>query len=87
MKARVKAKGLDGVRVNSAGCLDRCELGPTMVIYPENIWYTYRSREDIDEIIDRHLVGGEPVERLILTSDQTEHEEARHWGNDKAVAD
>ena len=66
-KARVKDLGLTGegnIRVNHAGCLDRCELGPVCVVYPEGIWYTYLDEEDVDEIIDSHLVNGEPVERL-----------------------
>lgn len=67
MKSRVKALGAsipDKVRINAAGCLDRCGDGPVMVVYPEAIWYTYVDREDIDEIIDRHLLKGEVVERL-----------------------
>ncbi|MDA8230189.1 MAG: (2Fe-2S) ferredoxin domain-containing protein [Magnetospirillum sp.] len=67
MKARAKELGLDGVRINSAGCLDRCELGPVMVIYPEGVWYAYRNHDDIDEILRVHLVEGGRVERLILT--------------------
>lgn len=66
-KKRIKALGLTGagqVRVNKAGCLDRCEEGPVLVVYPEGVWYTYVDNSDIDEIIDAHLVGGEPVERL-----------------------
>jgi len=66
-KKRIKALGLSGqdrVRINKAGCLDRCEEGPVIVVYPEEVWYTYVDRQDIDEIIDRHLVGGEIVERL-----------------------
>lgn len=66
-KARVKALGLNGagrVRVNQAGCLDRCTEGPVLVVYPEEVWYTYVDQADIDEIIDRHLVAGEVVERL-----------------------
>jgi len=66
-KSRVKALGLSGkghVRINRAGCLDRCEEGPVLVVYPEAVWYTYVDRADIDEIIDRHVVGGEVVERL-----------------------
>ncbi len=66
MKVRVKELGLDAVRVNTSGCLDRCELGPTMVIYPEGVWYTYKSPADVDEIISRHLQKGERVERLLL---------------------
>ena len=66
-KEKVKALGLAGqgrVRINNAGCLDRCEEGPTIVIYPEGIWYTYVDKEDIDEIIEQHLVHGRVVERL-----------------------
>lgn len=66
-KDRVKALGLVGpgkVRVNQAGCLDRCEEGPVIVIYPEEVWYTYVDREDVDEIIDEHLQHGRIVERL-----------------------
>lgn len=66
-KQRIKALGLagpGGVRVNSAGCLDRCEEGPVAVVYPEGVWYTYVDEEDIDEIVDSHLANGQPVERL-----------------------
>jgi (2Fe-2S) ferredoxin len=52
------------VRINKAGCLERCEEGPALVIYPEGVWYTYVDTEDIDEIIDVHIVGGKIVERL-----------------------
>jgi (2Fe-2S) ferredoxin len=66
-KARVKALGdkIPGkVRVNNAGCLDRCDKGPVIVVYPEATWYTYVDQEDIDEIVDSHLVQGKVVERL-----------------------
>ena len=66
MKDQVRKLGLPDVRVNSSGCLNRCELGPVMVIYPEAVWYGYRSRADIDEIIATHLVAGGRVERLLL---------------------
>jgi (2Fe-2S) ferredoxin len=69
MKARAKELGLKGVRINSAGCLDRCELGPVMVIYPEGVWYAYRSSADVDEILRVHLVEGGRVERLMLQPD------------------
>ena len=68
-KERVKALGLSGpgkVRVNKAGCLDRCELGPVAVVYPDGVWYSYVDREDIDEIVESHLRDGKPVERLRL---------------------
>lgn len=73
MKARAKELGLEPkIRINSAGCLERCELGPTMVIYPEGIWYTYQTKEDIDEILQTHVIGGGRVERLMLQPDETE---------------
>jgi (2Fe-2S) ferredoxin len=68
-KQRVKALGeeISGkVRINTAGCLDRCDKGPVIVIYPEATWYTYVDQEDIDEIVDRHLVKGEIVDRLLI---------------------
>ncbi len=69
MKARVKELKLAGeglARVNTAGCLDRCELGPAMVVYPEAVWYTYVDKDDIDEIIESHLINNKPVKRLML---------------------
>jgi (2Fe-2S) ferredoxin len=66
-KDRVKQLGLAGpgkVRINQAGCLDRCDAGPVLVIYPQETWYTYVDREDIDEIIEEHLQHGRVVERL-----------------------
>ncbi|MES2743072.1 MAG: (2Fe-2S) ferredoxin domain-containing protein [Pseudomonadota bacterium] len=66
-KRRVKDLGLSGpgkIRINQAGCLDRCEEGPVLVVYPEGVWYTYVDNSDIDEIVDRHLAGGEIVARL-----------------------
>lgn len=66
MKARIKELGIARTRVNTAGCLDRCELGPTMVIYPEGVWYSCKSKADIDEVITTHLQGGKVVERLRL---------------------
>jgi (2Fe-2S) ferredoxin len=54
------------VRINNALCLDRCELGPTMVIYPEGVWYACKTKEDVDEVLEKHLVQGGRVERLML---------------------
>ena len=70
MKARVKQLGLERVRINLSGCLDRCELGPTMVIYPEGVWYSCKGRDDIDEVIQKHLIEGGRVERLMLMPEQ-----------------
>jgi (2Fe-2S) ferredoxin len=66
-KQRCKELGISGpgqVRINSAGCLDRCQDGPVLVVYPEETWYQYVDHADIDEIIDQHLVAGNTVERL-----------------------
>lgn len=66
-KDRVKALGLAGegkVRINKAGCLDRCDDGPVIVVYPEEVWYTYVDKHDIDEIVEEHLKHGRIVERL-----------------------
>ena len=71
-KVQVKNQGLSGpgqVRVNKAGCLDRCAGGPVAVVYPEAVWYTMVDRSDVDEIIESHLKGGEPVQRLMLAPD------------------
>ncbi len=66
-KAALKARGLKGrVRANKAQCLDQCEHGPTVVVYPEQVWYGFVQPEDVEEIVDRHIVGGEPVARLVL---------------------
>lgn len=54
------------VRINMAGCLERCEEGPCLVVYPEAVWYTYVDEDDVDEIIDEHIVNGRVVERLRL---------------------
>jgi (2Fe-2S) ferredoxin len=70
LKARTKEVGLKDVRINAAGCLDRCEYGPNMVIYPEGVWYTYKTTADLDEILETHLVRGGRVERLMLMPDQ-----------------
>ncbi len=66
MKARAKELGIDDTRINSAGCLDRCELGPVVVIYPEGIWYHCQTVEEAEEIIKNHLLQGKIVDRLML---------------------
>lgn len=71
-KSRVKTESLagpGGVRVNQAGCLDRCAGGPVAVVYPEAVWYTFVDKDDIDEIVDSHLKNGKLVERLLLAPD------------------
>lgn len=71
-KARIKAAGLAGpkqVRVNKAGCLDRCAGGPVAVVYPEGTWYTFVDVSDIDDIVEQHLQKGQVVDRLVLPPD------------------
>jgi (2Fe-2S) ferredoxin len=60
----LKMKGAGKVRINRAGCLDRCDNGPVLVVYPEDVWYSYVDNEDIEEIIQEHLVHGRVVDRL-----------------------
>ncbi len=70
-KGRVRALGLagkGGVRINNAGCMDRCDEGPVVAVYPQGVWYTYVDQEDIEEIVQEHLVKGRIVERLLLDS-------------------
>jgi (2Fe-2S) ferredoxin len=68
VKDKVKQLGISSgkksIRINSAGCLGRCEQGPVLVVYPEAVWYTYVDQSDLDEIIEEHLKHGRAVERL-----------------------
>lgn len=69
-KAEVRRRGLGvQVRANAAGCLDQCEHGPTVVVYPEGVWYGSVTLADVEEIVESHLAGGRPVERLRLASE------------------
>ena len=63
----MKTRGLKGiVRANMAGCLDQCSKGPAVVVYPEAIWYGGVQLDDVSDIMDQHIIGGKPVERLII---------------------
>ena len=67
LQAAAKERNLKGkVRINKAGCLDQCEHGPVVVVYPEAVWYGFVQPSDVVEIVEQHLVGGLPVERLRL---------------------
>ena len=71
LKSRAFERGLKRiVRVNKAGCLDQCARGVTCVVYPEGVWYGGVTLEDVDEIVERHLIQGEPVERLVIPDDK-----------------
>jgi (2Fe-2S) ferredoxin len=80
-KEKLKARGLQPrFRANKAGCLDQCEHGPNIVVYPEAVWYGGVKAEDIDEIIDSHLLGGKPVARLTLREECMNTESCEHKG-------
>lgn len=69
-KAKIKSLQLNGkgqIRINAAGCMDRCAQGPVLVIYPDGVWYHYATQADIDEIINEHVINGRIVSRLLLT--------------------
>ena len=66
MKAKAKEMGLKRVRINSSGCLDRCELGPTVVVYPEGVWYRCETKEDVDEVLKTHIRDSGRVRRLMM---------------------
>ena len=70
MKTRAKELNIKSIRVNKAGCLERCELGPVLVIYPDAIWYHYETEQDVDDILTQHIISGQTVERLILKNKQ-----------------
>ena len=69
MKTKAKKLNIENIRINASGCLDRCELGPTMVIYPEGVWYRCETRDDIDEVLQVHVIEGGRVARLMLQPD------------------
>jgi (2Fe-2S) ferredoxin len=70
LKDAVKAAGLTGsIRVNKAGCLDQCEHGPTVVVYPEAVWYGGVTVNEVPEIVSEHLIASRPVERLMIADD------------------
>jgi (2Fe-2S) ferredoxin len=67
LKAELSSRGLSKViRANNAGCLDQCERGVTVVVYPEQVWYGHVTADDIPEIVEKHLIGGQVVDRLLL---------------------
>ena len=70
-KEQIKCLGLRGsVRANVAGCLDTCQFGPSVVVYPEGVWYRVSSLEDAKEILERHIQNGQAVERLRMPKSQ-----------------
>ena len=66
-KQAIAGHGLNRrVRANRAGCLDQCEKGPTVVVYPDTVWYGRVTAADVEEIVEQHIIGGRPVERLLM---------------------
>ena len=65
MREMLEKRGLeDTVQVIKSGCLDLCDIGPNMVVYPEGVWYSGVQKQDLEEIVQNHLVDGKPVTRL-----------------------
>ena len=84
LKSEVKRRGLGPeVRVNRAGCLDQCELGPTLVIYPQAIWYGRVGLEDVSRIVEETLIGGRIVADLQI-SDADLNNQPRHARTDSS---
>jgi (2Fe-2S) ferredoxin len=74
-KTELRRRGLTTVyRANKSGCLDACEFGPVVVVYPDAIWYGGVTAEDVEEIIDQHIIGGKPVERLLIQDGRFQQE-------------
>ncbi len=65
-KKELDAQGVKGARANASGCLDACEEGASVVVYPDNVWYGRVTSADVKEIVEQHVVGGKPVERLLI---------------------
>ena len=65
-KKALAERGVKRVRANKSGCLDQCEKGPSVVVYPDNIWYGKVTEADVDEIVEQHIIGGKPVQRLVM---------------------
>ncbi len=79
-KKRIKELGLNSdIRSNSSGCLDACEFGATVLIYPEQIWYGRVSLDDVEEIIQSHIINDKPVARLLIT-DKRFHKDVTQSG-------
>ena len=78
-KTELAKRGVKLVRANKSGCLDQCELGPTVVVYPDEVWYGGVQLSDVNEIIESHIVNGKPVERLRIPDEvlNTTHEKKR----------
>ena len=65
-KKAIAERGIKRVRANKSGCLDQCEKGPSVVVYPDNVWYGKVTEADVTEIVEKHILGGQPVTRLLM---------------------
>ncbi|PYV84096.1 MAG: ferredoxin [Acidobacteria bacterium] len=78
-KRKLAERGLKGrVRANQSGCLDQCEHGPNVVVYPEAVWYGGVTLADVDEIVETHIIGGRPVTRLMLKDECLNTKDCEH---------
>ena len=66
LKAGAAKAGLKDVRINRAGCMEHCAFGPSVVVYPEAVWYRVQTVEDANEVLSKHIIGGQVVERLLM---------------------
>ena len=71
-KKALAERGVKRVRANKAGCLDQCEHGPNLVVYPDGVWYGAVTEADVAEIIEEHIIGGKPVQRLLMPDSTTD---------------
>ena len=65
-KKALAERGVKRVRANKSGCLDQCEKGPSVVVYPDTVWYGKVTEADVNEIVEQHIIGGRPVTRLLM---------------------
>ena len=80
LKAALSERGLKGaVRANSSGCLDQCEMGPVVVIYPQGIWYGGVREQDVPRIIERTVIGGEVLEDMHIPAEALNTKGAHPW--------
>jgi len=85
-KKALSQRGIRNVRANRAGCMDQCEHGPAVVVYPEAVWYGNVRPQDAEQIVEQHIIGGHPVERLRIDVDCLNAEHCPHRPRKSAAA-